>query len=125
MPGNITVMYMFCTNDIGQLTIGDFAIEWVKEYRYLGILLDRSLSFVPLATVVSNKMRKRLFGMQRIACLTWGAAGTVLDIFYKQEAISLFDYASPFLAIAELRCYSWRPTWNHYTSEPKRHLWSS
>jgi hypothetical protein len=47
-------MNMFCTNHIGQLTLGDFAIEWVKEYTYLGILLDRSLSFVPLDTVVSN-----------------------------------------------------------------------
>jgi hypothetical protein len=93
-------MYMFGTKDIGQLTIGEIAIDWVKEYRYLGILLDCSLSFVPLATEVANRMRKRLFVMQRIAGLTWGAAGTVLDIFYKQAVRSLFDYVSPFLAIA-------------------------
>ena len=93
-------MYMFCADDIRQLTIGDTAIEWVKEYRYLGILLDRYLSFVPLATEVADRMRKRLFVMQRISGLTWGAAGTVLEIFYKQAVRSLYDYASPFLAIA-------------------------
>jgi thiamine transporter ThiT len=45
-------------------------------------------------------MRKRLFVLQRIAGMTWGAAGTVLEIFYNQAVRSLFDYASPFLAIA-------------------------
>jgi DNA phosphorothioation-dependent restriction protein DptG len=96
-------MYMFGTKNIGQLTIGEIAIDWVKENRYLGFLLDHSLSFVLLATEVANRMRKRLFVMQRITELTWGAAGTVLDIFYKQSLRSLFDYMSPFLAIADSR----------------------
>ena len=93
-------MYMFCTRVTHELTIGGAPIAWVNEYKYLGITLDRSLTFVPLAMEVAYRMRKRLFVMQRIAGLTWGAAGTVLELFYKQAVRSVYDYASPFLAIA-------------------------
>ncbi len=90
-------MHMF-NNSHPTIRIGDTELEWVKTYKYLGIILDNNLTLIPLVISLADRMRKRINIMHRISGFNWGASGEVLRMFYKATTRALVDYAAPILA---------------------------
>lgn len=80
------------------LKIGNKSLEWVKTYKYLGVLLDNKLTFIPMVASIAGKMKKRINLMHKIAGFNWGASGEVLSTYYKATTRALVDYAAPILA---------------------------
>ena len=73
-------------------------IEWVAEFDYLGVRLDRNLNMGALIQHLAARMRKRLLIMCRISGFSWGAPSAILSLFYRQAIRALFDYAATTLA---------------------------
>jgi len=81
------------------ISIAGSELEWVREFRYLGILLDDRLTMIPLIRSVAAQISKRTNCMRKIAGFDWGASDMVLKIFYKSAVRSLVDYVAPVLAV--------------------------
>ena len=73
-------------------------IEWVAEFDYLGVRLDRNLNMDALVQNLAARMRKRLLIMCRISGFSWGAPSAILGLFYRQAVRALFDYAATTIA---------------------------
>jgi len=89
-------MYDQCATPI---SLAGSEMEWVREFRYLGVLLDDHLTMIPLIRSIAAKISKRTNCMRRIAGFDWGASDMVLKMFYKSAVRSLVDYVAPVLAL--------------------------
>ena len=71
-------------------------IGYVKNYSYLGIIIDESMSLTPLIKDVKKKISNKIFMLRKIRkYLTFDAAVSV----YKQTILPIIDYAG-FLLIS-------------------------
>ena len=52
------------------LFISGLPIEWVKQFRYLGVYIDNTLSFVRHARHVADKAHKRINAMKIMSILS-------------------------------------------------------
>ena len=48
------------------------AIDWVTEFKYLGIMYDRKLNFESHVSYLRNKLRPRLNLLKSMAGAKWG-----------------------------------------------------
>ena len=56
-----------------ELTLDDVRIEVVKEFKFLGLLFDSKLSFIPHINYLSNKCQKALNLLRVVSSMDWGA----------------------------------------------------
>ena len=71
-------------------------LEWVDEFKYLGVFVDRRLNFKRHALHLKTKARCRLDAIKVIASLT-GVTADILHRIYIATVRSIIEYGSQFL----------------------------
>ena len=77
-------------------SMNGYGIEFVRNYSYLGIVLDETMSLIPLLKDIKKRISNRIFMFRKIRkFLTFASAVLV----YKQTILPIIDYAG-FLLVA-------------------------
>ena len=79
------------------LLLGNTPLEWVDQFRYLGVVLDRKLTFNPHAKHLALKAQRRLDVMKVMASLT-GVQAHILRQMYTATVRSTLEYGIQFLS---------------------------
>ena len=80
-----------------QLRAQGVGLAWTNSYQYLGVWIDKRLSFTAHVTYLRERTQARLNVMRAMTRLTAGATYTVLRLYYVQAVRSLVDYSAPVL----------------------------
>ena len=75
-----------------ELTLDGIQIEVVPEFKFLGLLFDSKLSFIPHINYLSNKCHKALNLLRVVSSMDWGADRNVLLRLYRTLVRSKLDY---------------------------------
>ena len=75
-----------------ELTLDGIQIEVVPELKFLGLLFDSKLSFIPHINYLSNKCHKALSRLRVVSSMDWGADRKVLLRLYRTLVRSKLDY---------------------------------
>ena len=75
-----------------ELTLDGVQIEVVPEFKFLGLLFDSKLSFIPHINYLSNKCQKALNLLRVVSSMDWGADRKVLLRLYRTLVRSKLDY---------------------------------
>src|ERR1700744_3256582 len=70
-------------------------VEYDQNPKYLGIFLDRSLTYRPQLAHTRNKLRSRTSMLQKLAGTTWGCTAKTLRITTQAMVMSVANYCSP------------------------------
>ena len=76
------------------LTLYGSPIPVVQEYKYLGLIFDKKLSFIPHIKYLKAKCLKSLNILKVLSHTTWGADRTTLLQLYRSLIRSKLDYGS-------------------------------
>ena len=76
-----------------QLSLNGVAIDWVDEFKYLGVVLDRNLRLTRHVEYVTARVRKRLDVMRILAHLS-GVTARILKTFYVATVRSVLEYGA-------------------------------
>ncbi|GBM53583.1 RNA-directed DNA polymerase from mobile element jockey [Araneus ventricosus] len=74
------------------LSIRNDAIPIVDEIRFLGVIFDRKLTFLPHILQLRKKCEKSLNILKVLSCTSWGADRTSLLRIYQAVILSRIDY---------------------------------
>ena len=77
-----------------ELYLDKTKIEVVSEFKILGVIFDRKLSFLPHITALKKKCKKTLNLLKAVAHSEWGADRKVLLRLYRSLIRSKLDYGS-------------------------------
>lgn len=69
-------------------------IKFVREVKYLGVVVDDRLSFVSHAKYLRDKMTKFVMSIMRIARQEWGLKRRILSTLYGAVAIPIATYGA-------------------------------
>ena len=75
-----------------EVTLDGIQIEVVSEFKFLRLLFDSKLSFIPHINYLSNKCHKTLNLLRVVSCMDWGANRKVLLRLYRTLVRSMLDY---------------------------------
>ena len=75
-----------------ELTLDGVQIEVVPEFKFLGLLFDCKLTFIPHINYLSNKCQKALNLLRVVSSMDWGADRKVLLRLYRSLVRSKLDY---------------------------------
>ena len=70
-------------------------VGYVKEFRYLGVILDEKLSFIQHLKYVSEKAVKTFCMVRRAAKANWGFGYKALITLYKGVGEAILLYGAP------------------------------
>ena len=90
---------------MSQLMLGGEAIEWVSEFKYLGVVIDKNLSFNSHMKYTTKKVQSRLNAMRAISGLPGGANSKVLKKVYQATVRPILDYGCVAVAFAPKTTY--------------------
>ena len=76
-----------------RLSIQGRSIEWVKKYKYLGIYIDKQLSFHNHLSYLKERIAPRLNIMRRMCCFKSGASFQILKLYYTSAIRSIVEYS--------------------------------
>ncbi len=85
------------------LTLTDMPIEWTDRFPYLGILMDKWLTFRPHTELIIDKIKKRKNLMRVMTSYKAGASSKVLNAFYCGTIRPIMDYAACALIIGDAK----------------------
>ena len=88
-----------------QLMLRGEAIEWVSEFKYLGVVIDKRLSFHSHMKHTTKKVQSRLNAMRAISGLAGGANSKVLKKVYQATVRPILDYGCVAVAFAPKTSY--------------------
>ena len=91
-------MMIKAANPAGQLHVQNVGLPWTRTYQYLGVWIDRGLTFTTQATYLRERMTARINVLRAMTRPCAGATYNVLRLFYVQAVRSLVDYSAPVLA---------------------------
>ena len=94
---NKTVAMHFCRkrqHDDPVLKLGNSQIQFVKEFKFLGLIWDCKLSFKPHITYLRQKCHKTLNLLKVLSNTEWGADKDTLLKLYRSLVRSKLDYGS-------------------------------
>jgi len=77
-----------------QLSLNGSPIPVVEEFKFLGIIFDKKLSFLPRLRYLKNKCTKALNLLRVVAHTSWGADQHTLLHLYRSRIRSKLDYGS-------------------------------
>ena len=77
-----------------ELYLDKTKIEVVSEFKFLGVIFDKKLSFLPHITALKKKCKKALNLLKVVAHSEWGADHKVLLWLYRSLIRSKLDYGS-------------------------------
>ncbi len=93
-----TVCVHFCNQRKAHLdpylTLNNSQIPVVKETKFLGVVFDSKLSFIPNLKQLKSKCQKSLNLLKIVAHKTWGGDATTMLKLYKSLILSKLDYGS-------------------------------
>ena len=92
-------MMLKATNPAWQLHVQGVEQTWTKAYQYLGVWVDKRLSFAAHAAYLREVTPARLNVMRTITRLMEGASYSVLSLYYVQAVRSLVDYSAATLTV--------------------------
>ena len=75
-------------------------VEWVRSFKYLGVVLDDNLSFTLHAKHVCSRANKRLSILKHLAGSPYGATQQTLLHYYKACIRPILEYGSIAMSIA-------------------------
>ena len=75
-----------------QLLLNDSPIPVIEEVKFLGIIFDKKLSFLPHLRYLKNKCTKALNLLRVVAHTSWGADQQTLLHLYRSLIRSKLDY---------------------------------
>ncbi|XP_076043615.1 uncharacterized protein LOC143026730 [Oratosquilla oratoria] len=78
-----------------------FALDWVTQFQYLGVWLDKGLTFNREISYLRERMTARTTVMRAMCGRALGATHQVLCTYYVQAVPSIADYAVPALLTAD------------------------
>ena len=81
-----------------QLRVQGVELAWIDSYQYLGVWVDKRLSFTAHAAYLRERTQARLNVMRAMTRPTAGATFSVLRLYFVQAVRSLVDYSAPVLA---------------------------
>jgi ribonuclease HI len=91
-----TVCMHFCQQHIlhtdPQLTLDGIAIPIVNEFKFLGLIFDRKLNFIPHIKYLKDRCMKAMNLLKVVAHTDWGADGATLLKLYRSHVRSKLDY---------------------------------
>lgn len=76
------------------LTIGEHRINFVSDFKFLGVYFDRKLTWSRHITYLSGKCSKGLNLLKCVSGTKWGADKSSLLLLYKALILSRLDYGS-------------------------------
>ncbi|XP_076059871.1 uncharacterized protein LOC143036414 [Oratosquilla oratoria] len=79
-----------------------FALDWVTQFQYLGVWLDRGLTFNREISYLRERMTARTTVMRAMCGRALGATHQVLRTYYVQAVRSIADYAAPALLTVDV-----------------------
>ena len=65
---------------------------WLAQYKFLGVIFDRKLSFIPYMNYLKAKCQKALQLLRFVAHTDWGADKSTLLKLYRSLVRSKLDY---------------------------------
>ena len=77
-------------------------IEWVREFRYLGVIFDDQLSFIPHARAIAKAATKRINILKHMAGSPYGASQKTLLTYVKMCIRPVLEYGNIILPIARV-----------------------
>ncbi len=77
------------------LQMNEKTIEYDKTPTYLGVVLDRSLTFRYHAEKTKTKLKSRVNLIQKLAGTTWGCSAKTLRITTQAMIMSVAEYCAP------------------------------
>ena len=77
-----------------ELTLYGSAIPLVDQFKFLGVIFDRKLSFIPHIKYIKTKCQKALNLLKVVSHMDWGADRDVLLRLYRALIRSKLDYGS-------------------------------
>jgi hypothetical protein len=72
--------------------LGQVALRNVTEFKYLGIIFDRKLTWRLHAEYIQRRCHARVNFMKSIADQSWGAHPACLLVLYKSTVRSVIEY---------------------------------
>ncbi|KAG0720443.1 RNA-directed DNA polymerase from mobile element jockey [Chionoecetes opilio] len=87
-------MTIRAANPACQLRVQGIGLAWTDSYLYLGVWLDRRLSFTAQLDYLRERTQARLNVMRAMTRLNAGATFSVLRLYYVQAVRSLVDYCA-------------------------------
>ena len=85
-----------------QLHLSNQAIEWVSEFKYLGVIIDKNLTFSNHIKYTAKRVRSRLNAMRAISGLPGGANSQVLRRIYQATVRPILDYGCLVVSFATI-----------------------
>ncbi|GBL96022.1 hypothetical protein AVEN_199982-1 [Araneus ventricosus] len=76
------------------LTLNGIPLCFVKEFKYLGVILDRKCCWKQHILYLSKKCEKILWGLNRVARNTFGLKSNVTSLIYKRGIVLFICYGS-------------------------------
>ena len=79
----------------GEVYLNNKKLRHVKSMKYLGIIIDKILTFRENITQTTEKCRKLIFTLARSAKINWGLSHKALKTFYTGGIQPLLLYGAP------------------------------
>ena len=74
---------------VPEFKINNKSVQYVKQYNYLGVILDNEMSLCPLLKNIKKRVNNRMFQLRKICKYITNHAATLI---YKQTILPIFDY---------------------------------
>lgn len=75
------------------IKVNNIKLEWVSEYKYLGVILDESLTFLKHIDYITNIIKRKLYLFGKIRSYM---SSDIAVILYKASILSYFDIGDLF-----------------------------
>ncbi|XP_076042218.1 uncharacterized protein LOC143026105 [Oratosquilla oratoria] len=90
-------MMVRAADPAGQLCVQGVGPAWANSYQYLGVWVDKWLSFTAHVAHLRERAQARLNVMRAMTRLTAGTTFSVLRLYFVLSVRSLVDYSAPVL----------------------------
>lgn len=90
------------TNDMRRslsINVNNVTLDWVTDYKYLGIILDESLTFLKHIDYIANIIKRKVYLLRKIRSYI---STSIAVILYKASILSYFDIGDIFYNSANI-----------------------
>ena len=78
-----------------KITFGDGNPPWAPQTKYLGVMLDGKLTFVPFLNEIYDRLRKNRWRVTNHSNPAYGASPRTLEIIFSTWLFPIIEYGSP------------------------------
>ena len=95
---------------------GGEAPGWSVTARYLGVLIDRNLDFLPFLEEICSRFRGATWRVGNHADIVTGASPRTLEIIFSSWLLPILDYGCPVWIFRIKQCFHYSyPIMPHYS----------